>query len=362
MKNRGFTLIELLVVIAIIAILIALLLPAVQAAREAARRLQCNNNLKQLGLAVHNYVSQFGAFPASYTPNCTVPDPQSGGAWITYVGWGGAILPHLEQNPLYNSVNFAVQASVPANSTVAVTQLAALLCPSESIGQRPSSYYATTNYASNSGGPGPIRQWTGILVPGNPGVPEPPGEDYINGNMAFFGFASLTDGTSNTAMFSETLLGLQSDVDVTRSSIYAVRSEFTASVDLPPTVIDTGNFQLATQFVQACQSIPGAQLDSPGASNGNGWGWFFSWPFFSTMIAYDHFMPPNSLSCTYPSDPYIGWGGVWGAVSASSNHPGGVNVGMGDGSVRFVKNSINVQAWWALGSRNVGEIISSDSY
>jgi prepilin-type N-terminal cleavage/methylation domain-containing protein/prepilin-type processing-associated H-X9-DG protein len=361
MKSRGFTLIELLVVIAIIAVLIALLLPAVQAAREAARRLQCNNNLKQLGLAVHNYASQVGAFPASLTPNCTVTDPASGGIWFDYVGWAGAILPHIEQNPLYNSINFNLPAGHAANTTVAVTQLAALLCPSESIQERPSGYYGTLNYASNSGGPAPIREWTGILVPGNPGVPDPM-TDWINGSNAFFGFASLTDGTSNTAMLSEKLLGLASDVDVTRSSIYAVRSEFVASVDLPTTVIDTGNSKLALQFVQACQSIPGSQFDATGASNGNGWGWLFSWPEFSTMITYDHFMPPNSLSCTYPSDPFIGWGGVFGAVSASSNHPGGVNVGMGDGSVRFIKNSINVSVWWSLGSRNLGEVISSDSY
>jgi prepilin-type processing-associated H-X9-DG protein len=120
--------------------------------------------------------------------------------------------------------------------------------------------------------------------------------------------------------------------------------------------------QLALQFVQACSRIPGTQIDALGASNGNGWSWLYSWPEFSTSENYNHFMTPNTLSCTYPSDPFPGWGGVFAAVTASSNHPGGVNVGMADGSVRFIKNSVNVQTWWALGSRNLGEVISSDSY
>src|SRR6516165_3294181 len=100
--RRVFTLIELLVVIAIIAVLIALLLPAVQSAREAARRAQCVNNLKQLGLAVHNYVSQVGSFPASLVPNTTVINV----GWLDYECWTAAILPHLEQSPLYNALNF----------------------------------------------------------------------------------------------------------------------------------------------------------------------------------------------------------------------------------------------------------------
>jgi prepilin-type N-terminal cleavage/methylation domain-containing protein/prepilin-type processing-associated H-X9-DG protein len=357
-RTRGFTLIELLVVIAIIAVLIALLLPAVQSAREAARRAQCVNNLKQLGLAVHNYVSQVGSFPASLVLNNTVLDA---GSWLDYLCWSAAILPQLEQSPLYNALNFSIYLDHPANTTVAYTQLAVLLCPSESITQRPGSPFGTLNYASNFGGPAPIQQWTGILVPAKPPITDP-FTTWVNGNNAYFGFASITDGTSNTAMFSEKLLGLLSDVDVNRNSIYAIRSEFTAAVDLPTSVIDTGNMQLALRFVQACNSIPGTQIDTIGASNGNGWCWLFSWPEFSTSENYSHFMTPNTLSCTYPSDPFPGWGGVFAAVTATSNHPGGVNVGMGDGSVRFIKNSVNLQTWWALGSRNLGEVISSDAY
>jgi prepilin-type N-terminal cleavage/methylation domain-containing protein/prepilin-type processing-associated H-X9-DG protein len=354
--RHGFTLIELLVVIAIIAVLIALLLPAVQSAREAARRAQCVNNLKQLGLAVHNYVSQVGSFPASLVPNSTMLIV----GWVDYASWAAAILPELEQNPLYNALNFSISMGNAGNNTVSFTQLATLLCPSESITQKPGSPMGTLNYASNFGGPAPIRQWTGILVPAP--YPNDPFTTWVNGNNAYFGFASVTDGTSNTAMFSEKLIGLLSDADVKRNSPDAIRSEFTASVNLPTSVIDTGNMQLALQFVQACNRIPGTQTDTIGASNGNGWSWLYSWPEFSTSEDYNHFMTPNTLSCTYPNDPWPGWGGVFAAVSASSNHPGGVNVGMGDGSVRFVKNSVNLQVWWALGSRNLGEVISSDAF
>jgi prepilin-type processing-associated H-X9-DG protein len=343
-------------VIAIIAVLIALLLPAVQSAREAARRAQCVNNLKQLGLAVHNYVSQVGSFPASLVPNSTVVDV----GWVDYVGWAAVTLPQLEQTPLYNALNFSIPMGYAGNQTAAFTQVATLLCPSESLTAKPGSPMGTMNYAANFGGPSPIRQWTGILVPSP--YPNDPFTTWVNGNNAYFGFASVTDGTSNTAMFSEKLIGLLSDFDVKRNSIDAIRSEFTASVDLPTSVIDTGNVQLALKFVQACSAIPGTQVDAIGASNGNGWSWLYSWPEFSTSESYSHFMVPNSLSCTYPSDPFPGWGGVFAAVTASSNHPGGVNVGFADGSVRFVKNSVSVQTWWALGSRNLGEVISSDSY
>jgi prepilin-type N-terminal cleavage/methylation domain-containing protein/prepilin-type processing-associated H-X9-DG protein len=356
MRRHGFTLVELLVVIAIIAVLIALLLPAVQSAREAARRMQCVNNLKQLGLAVHNYASQIATFPASLVTNAS----QLEAGWLAYASWEVAVLPQLDQAPIYNSLNFNVEMFDPANSTVAVTQVATLLCPSESITERPSDFYGANNYMASAGGPAPISQWSGILVPAP--VPNDPFTSWVNGNNAYFGFPSVTDGTSTTAMISERLLGLASDMAVTRASTYAIRTEYTASVDLPTTVIDTGNARLAFQFVQACQAIPGSQIDTCGASNNTGWAWLFSWPEWSMNHSYNHFMPPNSTSCTYPSDPAPGYGGLFAAIVPASNHPGGVNVGMGDGSVKFVKNSIDVRTWWALGSRNGGEVVSADAY
>jgi prepilin-type processing-associated H-X9-DG protein len=280
-----------------------------------------------------------------------------------------AILPELEQTVVYNNFNFNVSFSAAANNTAGLVQLATLLCPSESITQRPSNFWGTSNYAVNMGGPGTISMYSGVIVParenqGQQGIlnPDPPGYYWNNGNNAYFGFNSVTDGTSNTALLSERLLGLASDADIRRGSVDALRSEWVAPVDIPSTVLDTGNVQLALKFVAACQSIPGTQIDAIGASNGPGWNWFFTFPEFSTQLSYNHFMPPNQISCTYPSDPAQGWGGTWAAIAPNSFHPGGVNVGFTDGSVRFIKNSVNLQTWWALGSRNSGEVISSDAY
>src|SRR5262249_27768879 len=148
-SRRAFTLIELLVVIAIIAVLIALLLPAVQGAREAARRAQCTNNVKQLGLAVHNYISQAAVFPALSVANHSQD-------WMYRSGWPAALLPHLEQSQVYNAVNYNVSLTDSSNNTAGVFQMATLLCPSENQQIRPSDFYGTCSYTANLGGPGPI--------------------------------------------------------------------------------------------------------------------------------------------------------------------------------------------------------------
>src|SRR5215831_11282272 len=154
--RRGFTLIELLVVIAIIAVLIALLLPAVQAAREAARRAQCTNNLKQLGLGIHNYHQANNAFPPLWG-NFGVPAPPNGpsgpaGEWP--LGWGTAILPYIEQSPLFNSSNYSGGAfNVMNQQTVSATRIQTLICPSENVKLGPWIATTWTNYHASFGGP-----------------------------------------------------------------------------------------------------------------------------------------------------------------------------------------------------------------
>ena len=226
--RRAFTLIELLVVIAIIAVLIALLLPAVQSAREAARRTQCVNNLKQLGLAMHNYVSQQDVFP---------PQVQNGGlaVWSNITGgpyfdpwpldWTASILPQFEQQPLYNALNFSVSSSVGndlQNRTVLTAQVASLLCPSENLkttNQIVGGVSSTKSYHVNVGGPSVIMSWTGMFTAlpqdqfGFNGV-------YTNSNCGKIDFASIPDGSSNTAMVSETHTGSGPPASqVTRSSV-----------------------------------------------------------------------------------------------------------------------------------------------
>jgi prepilin-type N-terminal cleavage/methylation domain-containing protein/prepilin-type processing-associated H-X9-DG protein len=371
--SRGFTLIELLVVIAIIAVLIALLLPAVQAAREAARRAQCTNNLKQLGLAVHNYLSQQNVFPPmlgnmSAANNITQADP-NGFFWP--LDWTASLLPELEQIPLYNALNwnFGGGSSPPStpNATVMYTKINSLLCPSENVKIPAYTPQGYKNYVSNAGGPPIIYAWTGILVPMQPNPSNYPGipTGYTNSNCGSFGVEGVMDGTSNTAMLSETLVGSGPAANTITIGTTSRKTTYLFPVGLNLPVDQGPNFgSSAFQFVQACLGLPGTTAGFGGLlpANGNMW---ISGNTASTMIwdSYNHWLPPNSLGCDNQNDGNTGgWGNVVDGLPPSSNHPGGVNMCMGDGHVQFIKNSVSLQAWWALGTRNGGEIIGSDQY
>jgi prepilin-type N-terminal cleavage/methylation domain-containing protein/prepilin-type processing-associated H-X9-DG protein len=363
-SRRAFTLIELLVVIAIIAVLIALLLPAVQAAREAARRAQCTNNLKQLGLSVHNYLSQQNCFPPLFTNfNLSgIAGPQSStGPWP--LGWAVALLPNIEQGQVYNSANYSFGASdAPNLTTVSYTKISGLMCPSENLKTGP--WVASfANYCASFGGPCSITAWNGVIVPMNGATNTGSGTygspSYVN--YGSFGTEGITDGTSNTAMFSEKLIGISTPATggVTPGSTYAKRVIFSVTNVIATINADAQNAAQALQFVQACKSVPGTTV-ADGTNYWNGAAWAGSHGGTLRFNAYDHVNTPNGYSCTVSpgEDP----GNVTSALTAASNHPGGVNVGFGDGSVKFIKDSIGPQTWWALGSRNLGETLSSDSY
>jgi prepilin-type N-terminal cleavage/methylation domain-containing protein/prepilin-type processing-associated H-X9-DG protein len=374
-SHRAFTLIELLVVIAIIAVLIALLLPAVQAAREAARRAQCTNNLKQLGLAIHNYLSQQGAFPPlftsfNYTGTATPNINFGGGPWP--LTWAVALLPFYEQAQLYNAANYSGGAFDNQNvGTLSSTRINTLNCPSENIRTGPWIAQNFANYRANFQGPPAIRSWSGPIV-----VFEPNGNlsgpaINVNSNEGAFGVEGVTDGTSNTAAISEKLIGTQDYGNTSgKSSITpsnrsnALRGMFATTIAMS-NYVDSNNGQIALQFYQACNAIPGTQTISTYSGWWDGACWDGSHGGTLNFNAYDHWNTPNKWSCL-SSDSWGSIqnspGSVTDAITATSNHPGGVNVAFCDGSVRFIKDSIGPQIWWAIGTRNQGEIVSSDAY
>jgi prepilin-type processing-associated H-X9-DG protein len=352
-------LIEILVVIAIIGVLVALLLPAVQSAREAARRVQCTNNLKQIGVAVHNYVAKVGVFPAQSTRNVS----SVWGPWNTSVF--SSILPELEQNTLFNALNFSLLFNDPPpsgapsargggaeNTTVGFTTLAAFLCPSDGVTRPPQAPWGCTNYHGNYGGPGCIRRASGAIVPSD-------NLWFSNGNTAFFGFEGFVDGASNTAMFSERLIGLSLNPLVRAGTKKGDRGIFHVALNVPG---DRNDSALAMKFLKMCQDLPASKTASYSSLAGSYW--FRSMSYTTNNNAYFHHNTPNGSTCgsTGGGAESADWGGSQGIITATSNHPGGVNVLFSDGYVKFVKDSVSVNTWWAIGTRHGGDIASSDSY
>jgi prepilin-type N-terminal cleavage/methylation domain-containing protein/prepilin-type processing-associated H-X9-DG protein len=364
LSGRGFTLIELLVVIAIIGVLIALLLPAVQAAREAARRAQCVNNLKQLGLAVHNYISVNEVFPLgdlypSGSNQKRVDGVQANGANSYSFGWPLCLLPFLEQQPVFNAYNFCFTyidyGTTTVNTTVAYNQLASLMCPSESASLRPQPPYGALNYVGNYGGPAAIRAFTGTII--SPffvsGLAPNPPTDKI-------GMAAVIDGTASTALFSERLMGVSGNPTVTVSDGNN-KKRATFAVGVTGT-FNGGDVTGAMNVLNACKALPPSTTSV--ASYRSGQIWIIAHPWAPVFNRYFHFGPPNTLTCDTSGtfSPSTGLGGGQGVVPPTSNHPGGVNVCLADGSVRFVKDTVNLQTWWALGTRNGSEVISGSDY
>jgi prepilin-type N-terminal cleavage/methylation domain-containing protein/prepilin-type processing-associated H-X9-DG protein len=341
MRTRpGFTLIELLVVIAIIAILIGLLVPAVQKVRESASRAQCQNNLKQLGLALHNHHGVYKRFPPAFKGD--VP-PAYTGFPAYFFSWSALayLNPYLEQTNIYKRMDLTQPIYVPPTYTIsaanqfAVQQIVPLfLCPSDQMKPVSSAYGVTdlgpTNYAVNVG--------TGTTNGG------PPFGSSWNSDGLFRAkigtrITDVRDGTSNTAMMSESLLG-------------AGPENVTGAIPDDP--------QLVYAYVQI--GLPVNDATCAGATtwnNANRRG--FMWATGELRCAsYNHYLLPNSPTPDCVTNDLTPGEGIYTAVgfrAARSWHDGGVNVLLGDGSVRFLTSSITLASWRALATRSGGDIV-----
>ncbi|CAN5772068.1 DUF1559 domain-containing protein [soil metagenome] len=340
--RQGFTLIESLTVLGVISILIALTLPAVQAAREAANRAQCQNHLRQLGLALHAYHDDHGSYPASCTNHRY--DERRNGPYIGHWYFGhysihSRLLPYLGQRPLYDAINTQV-STVPAetlgwmwmtpaqhsanaqNQTASESTVAAFLCPTDS------GPFTTTgvNYRANRG-----------VGPSNLRAAEYP--DSANGffeSLKVTRAASIADGLSHTVAFSERLrgsgnIGYQPVPDRDLWCLY-------------------GQAFTGDQLLQLCR-VWGRPEPRHNAFTFAGRWWF--WEGLE-RVEYTHTQSPNG---TVPDGIWPAMRSAQGMVTARSHHPGGVNAVMGDGSIRFVTESINPAVWRGLGTRDGGELV-----
>lgn len=377
--SRGFTLVELLVVIAIIGVMVGLLLPAVQSAREAARRMECSNNIKQMMLGLHNYESTHRKFPAgrlspdwkdasgtraSYTNYNSVDQSPGGGQWTGFRSVHSAILPFMEQANLYDLIDFSVPTAVrlttngePSNANYEAYSKAAglFICPSDA---NTGVIISENNYRWNFGGSTPFAGAENTTA--NHNLSASINGLRSTGNGAFtigdgLTAAAVSDGLSNTVFLAERTKGSGLDLAVQRPTL----------ADVVTTPGRANRLWMPDELMQNCMTFGGGpdgfHFNSagrwlPGTDFSNGW------PFgFYSSTLYNHVATPNwkyhdcaswSAIADVPGEHAI--------LSARSMHTGGVNAGNGDGSVRFHSDSIDLAIWRSLGTRDGNETVSLD--
>ncbi len=332
-ESCGLSLIELLVVMAIIGVLLSITIPAVQNAREAARRMDCTHNLKQLGLALHNYHEAYRRFPSALPAIFEGPSGEMG---------GGAVysplvhlLPYLDQAELFNSINFVtgpvVDRPVILNITVIATRVATFLCPSDHARQvqrsGPNSY--RVNLGPRAGGP---------VHPYGPGAFDP---------WVWLSSADFSDGQSHTVAMSEKTRGDGNDSGFNPRThyIFPVSTPFRLG-EIPP-----------DEALSACRSADyrAHQQEANGGSS-----WFFV-GYGHTWYTHTSGPNPEFVDCSFQV-PYPLTSIGYGLFPARSYHSGGVNVVFMDGSSRFIGNGVSLSVWLAISTRSGGETTSADQF